>query len=75
MESLNSESQRMWFHVIHIGISSMPNITYPILQRIPSICDDDYEVIGTETINGIVYEKIINPVHYHPRSNAKSARK
>ena len=75
LESLNSESQRMWFHVIHIDISIMPDITYPILQWMPYICDGDYEVIGTETINGLVYEKIINPVHYQPRSNAKSARK
>ena len=73
--SLNDVSQRMWFSIIHNDAVDMLDITFPILCYPSFIRDDRYEIIGTETINGKIYDKLINPKFYQPRSNAKSARK
>ena len=73
--SLNPESQRMWFSVILVESSDSLDVTYPTLRESSCGYNGKYKAIGTETIDGKKYDKVINPEFYQPRSNAKSARK
>ena len=73
--SPNPESQRMWFSVILINLQRLSDVTYSILRELPYGYIGKYKVIGSDTIDGIKYNILINPEYYQPRSNAKSARK
>ena len=76
LRSLNSVAEFVYFSIVfNSDLRELIDLKFRVLCNRNRDIHKKYARIGTRTVNGRKYDKIINPENYQPKTRAKSARK